>query len=114
LASYGSRVLVTEIDPICALQAMMEGYEVVAMDEAAKVGDVFVTTTGCRDIITLEHMKVMKDAAIVCNIGHFDVEIQVAELEGLAGIKKDTIKPQVDSIPSRTATGLFCWPRDGW
>jgi len=98
LDSYGCRVLITEIDPICALQAMMEGFEVVTMDDAAKVGDIFVTTTGCRDIITLEHMKAMKDAAIVCNIGHFDVEIQVAELEGLAGIKKDTIKPQVDQF----------------
>jgi adenosylhomocysteinase len=81
-------VLVTEIDPICALQAMMEGYEVVAMDEAASRGDVFVTTTGCRDIITLEHMKAMKDAAIVCNIGHFDVEIQVEALNAAPGVKK--------------------------
>ena len=96
LDSYGCRVLVTEIDPICALQAMMEGFEVVTMDEAAKTGDIFVTTTGCRDIITLEHMKAMKDAAIVCNIGHFDIEIQVSELENSAGIEKDTIKPQVD------------------
>jgi adenosylhomocysteinase len=96
LDSYGCRVLVTEIDPICALQAMMEGFQVVTMDEAAQLGDIFVTTTGCRDIITLEHMKAMKDAAIVCNIGHFDVEIQVAELQGMAGIKHDEIKPQVD------------------
>ncbi len=96
LDSYGSRVLVTEIDPICALQAMMEGFEVVTMDEAAKVGDVFVTTTGCRDIITLEHMKAMKDAAIVCNIGHFDIEIQVEALNKMPGIKKDNVKPQVD------------------
>ncbi len=96
LASYGCRVLVTEIDPICALQAMMEGYEVVTMDAAVRGGDIFVTTTGCKDVITLEHMKLMKDAAIVCNIGHFDVEIQVAELEAFAGIKKQEIKPQVD------------------
>lgn len=96
LASYGCRVLVTEIDPICALQAMMEGYSVVTMEEAAKVGDIFVTATGCRDIITAEHMAAMKDTAIVCNIGHFDIEIQVAELEAVKGIKKDTIKPQVD------------------
>ncbi len=96
LASYGSRVLVTEIDPICALQAMMEGYQVVTMEEAARAGDVFVTTTGCRDIITLDHMKVMKDAAIVCNIGHFDVEIQVDALNQMPGIRKEVVKPQVD------------------
>ncbi|HUC20866.1 MAG TPA: adenosylhomocysteinase, partial [Candidatus Polarisedimenticolaceae bacterium] len=96
LASYGCRVQITEIDPICALQAMMEGYEVVTMEEAAKHGDIFVTTTGCKDIITLEHMKAMKDTAIVCNIGHFDVEIQVEALNNLAGIKKEELKPQVD------------------
>jgi adenosylhomocysteinase len=96
LDSYGCRVLVTEIDPICALQAMMEGFEVVTMDEAAGRGDIFVTTTGCADIITLEHMQAMKDAAIVCNIGHFDVEIQVEALNNLAGIKKEELKPQVD------------------
>jgi adenosylhomocysteinase len=96
LDSYGCRVLVTEIDPICALQAMMEGFEVVTMEEAATRGDVFVTTTGCRDVITVDHMKAMKDAAIVCNIGHFDVEIQVQALNGVAGIKKEEIKPQVD------------------
>ncbi len=96
LDSYGCRVLVTEIDPICALQAMMEGFEVVTMEAAAKIGDIFVTTTGCADVITLEHMKAMKDTAIVCNIGHFDVEIQVEALNNLKGIKKDQIKPQVD------------------
>ncbi|HEX7259440.1 MAG TPA: adenosylhomocysteinase, partial [Candidatus Saccharimonadia bacterium] len=96
LASYGCRVLVTEIDPICALQAMMEGYEVITMEDAAKEGDIFVTTTGCEDVITLDHMKVMKDTAIVCNIGHFDVEIQVDSLNKLPGIKKQEIKPQVD------------------
>jgi len=96
LASYGCRVLITEIDPICALQAMMEGYSVVTMEEAVKTGDIFVTATGCRDIITAEHMANMKDTAIVCNIGHFDIEIQVAELEATKGIVKDTIKPQVD------------------
>src|SRR5262249_50669930 len=83
-------------DPICALQAMMEGFEVVTMEEAAKVGDIFVTTTGCQDIITLDHMKAMKDTAIVSNIGHFDVEIQVDALNNLTGIKKEEIKPQVD------------------
>ncbi len=96
LAAYGCRVLVTEIDPICALQAQMEGYEVVLMEDAVKEGDIFVTTTGCKDIITLEHMKAMKDTAIVCNIGHFDVEIQVTELQNMPDIQHDEIKPQVD------------------
>jgi adenosylhomocysteinase len=96
LAAYGCRVLVTEIDPICALQAQMEGYEVVLMEDAVREGDIFVTTTGCRDIITVEHMAAMKDTAIVCNIGHFDVEIQVEALGNVAGIQKTTIKPQVD------------------
>ena len=96
LDSYGCRVLVTEVDPICALQAMMEGYEVVTMEDAVKEGDIFVTTTGCRDIITIDHMKAMKDTAIVCNIGHFDVEIQVEKLNNFPGIKKDVVKPQVD------------------
>ena len=96
LDTYGCRVLVTEIDPICALQAMMEGYEVVTMEDAVKEGDIFVTTTGCKDIITLDHMKAMKDTAIVCNIGHFDVEIQVEALQTMPGIQHDEIKPQVD------------------
>lgn len=96
LQSYGCRVLITEIDPICALQAMMEGFEIVTMEEAVKEGHIFVTTTGCKDIITLEHMKQMPDTAIVCNIGHFDVEIQVAALQQFPGIKKEEVKPQVD------------------
>ncbi len=96
LQSYGCRVLVTEIDPICALQAMMEGFEVVTMDEAVKEGHIFVTTTGCKDIITVDHMKKMRDTAIVCNIGHFDVEIQVAGLTAVEGIKHEEVKPQVD------------------
>lgn len=96
LAAYGCRVLVTEIDPICALQAQMEGYEVVLMEDAVAEGDIFVTTTGCSDIITLDHMKAMKDTAIVCNIGHFDVEIQVAALQQMPGIAHEEIKPQVD------------------
>lgn len=96
LAAFGCRVLVTEIDPICALQALMDGYQVVTMEDAVKVADIFVTTTGCRDIIRVEHMAKMKDAAIVCNIGHFDIEIQVSELNSFKGIKKETIKPQVD------------------
>jgi adenosylhomocysteinase len=96
LDTYGCRVLITEVDPICALQAMMEGYEIVTMEDAVKEGDIFVTTTGCRDIITIDHMKAMKDTAIVCNIGHFDIEIQVAALNDFPGIKKEEVKPQVD------------------
>ncbi len=96
LRAFGCRVLITEIDPICALQALMEGYEVVTMEEAAPQADIFVTATGCKDIITLDHMKQMKDTAIVCNIGHFDDEIQIAPLNALAGVKKEEVKPQVD------------------
>ncbi|MEC7640950.1 MAG: adenosylhomocysteinase [Nitrospinota bacterium] len=96
MKSYGARVLVTEIDPICALQAAMEGYEITTMGDAAKVGDIFVTTTGCRDIVCIQHMEAMKDNSIVCNIGHFDVEIQVDALNNFPGIKKNVIKPQVD------------------
>ncbi len=95
LRSQGARVMVTEIDPICALQAAMQGYEVVRMDDAAAVGDIFVTATGNKDVITLEHMRNMKDRAIVCNIGHFDSEIQVA---GLRNFKWENVKPQVDEI----------------
>jgi len=95
LVGQGARVVVTEIDPICALQAAMEGYEVMAMDEACKIGDLFVTTTGCCDVITERHMKKMKEMAIVCNIGHFDSEIQV---EKLKAYKWTNIKPQVDKI----------------
>jgi adenosylhomocysteinase len=96
LRAFGCRVSVTEIDPICALQAAMEGYEVVLMDEWANRGDIFVTATGNKDIITIEHMKKMKDGAIICNIGHFDVEIQVEALKKFPGIKHTEIKPQVD------------------
>jgi len=93
MRSYGARVIVTEIDPICALQAAMEGFEVTTMDRAVKEGNIFVTTTGNKDVITLEHMKQMPDEAIVCNIGHFDNEIQVSRLESWPGIKKVNIKP---------------------
>ena len=96
LRAFGCRVLITEIDPICALQALMEGYEVVTMEQAAPEADIFVTATGCKDIITLDHMKNMKDTAIVCNIGHFDHEIQMKELNELSGTKKQEVKPQVD------------------
>lgn len=95
LRNAGCRVLVSEVDPICALQAAMEGYEVVTMEQAAPRADIFVTCTGNVDIITIEHMRAMKDRAIVCNIGHFDSEIQVAALQNL---KWNNIKPQVDEI----------------
>lgn len=98
MRSYGARVIVTEIDPICALQAAMEGYEVTTMEEAVKEGNVFVTCTGNCDVVTLEHMLRMKNQAIVCNIGHFDNEIQVSRLENLEGIRKVNIKPQVDKF----------------
>ncbi len=96
LRAYGARVIVTEIDPICALQAAMEGFEVKTVEDALPIADIYVTATGNRDVITAEHMSKMKDQAIVCNIGHFDNEIQVAELEAWPGIKKVNIKPQVD------------------
>jgi adenosylhomocysteinase len=96
MKSYGARVLVTEIDPICALQAAMEGFEVITLEEALKEGNIFVTATGNRDVITLEHMKQMKDQAIVCNIGHFDNEIQVDALNEYKSAEKINIKPQVD------------------
>jgi adenosylhomocysteinase len=95
LRHAGCRVMVTEADPICALQAAMEGYEVVTMEDAATRADIFVTATGCVDVITVEHMRAMKDRAIVCNIGHFDSEIQVA---GLKNFKWHNVKPQVDEI----------------
>ncbi|SUZ79585.1 uncharacterized protein METZ01_LOCUS32439 [marine metagenome] len=101
LRGQGARVLVTEIDPICALQAAMEGYEIVTMEDAASIGDIFVTTTGCSDIICREHMDAMKDQAIVCNIGHFDTEIQVASLNNDSSLKKIVVKPQVDQ---------YVWP----
>src|SRR5688572_8591769 len=94
----GARVLITEIDPICALQAAMEGYEVVTMEDAAPIGDIFVTATGCFDVIRSEHMQAMKDEAILANIGHFDSEIQVAWLENNKEIKEENIKPQVDQF----------------
>ncbi len=96
MRGFGARVLVTEIDPICALQAAMEGYEVTTTEEALAEADIYVTTTGNKDIITIDHMAKMKDQAIVCNIGHFDNEIQVEKLEKFPGIKETNIKPQVD------------------
>jgi adenosylhomocysteinase len=92
----GGRVIITEIDPICALQAAMEGYQVMPMKEAAAIGDIFVTATGCVDVITGEHLEVMKSGSIVCNIGHFDAEINIAYMNNRKDIKKIEIKPQVD------------------
>jgi adenosylhomocysteinase len=96
MRGFGARVLITEIDPICALQAVMEGFEVATMDEAVSRGDIFVTATGCCDVITGKHMEQMKDEAIVCNIGHFDSEIEIAYLENNPNCKRETVKPQVD------------------
>ena len=101
MAGLGARVLVTEVDPIVALQAAMEGFQVLTMDEAAKVGDIFVTATGCFDVITGKHLDSMKDQAIVCNIGHFDSEIEIKYLEGRDDITEINVKPQVD---------IFEWP----
>jgi len=96
MRAYGARVLVTEIDPICALQAAMEGYQVTTLEEAVPIGDIFVTATGCCDVIRGEHMQLMKDNAIVCNIGHFDVEIDVNWLNNQSGATRINIKPLVD------------------
>ncbi|MBQ7568209.1 adenosylhomocysteinase [bacterium] len=96
MRGFGARVLITEIDPICALQAAMEGYEVVTMEDAAPIGDIFVTTTGCKDVVRGEHMMAMKDKAILCNIGHFDCEIDMRWLENTPGVTEEPIKPQVD------------------
>nr|MDA3792944.1 adenosylhomocysteinase [Elusimicrobiota bacterium] len=93
---FGSRVLVTEIDPICALQASMEGYEVTTVEDTLGEADIYVTTTGNKDVIKIEHMEKMKDQAIVCNIGHFDNEIQVSKLNNYPGINRINITPQVD------------------
>src|SRR5690606_19929103 len=95
LRTQGARVMVTEVDPICALQAAMEGYEVTTMDDAAPVADIFVTATGNVDVITLDHMRAMKDRAIVCNIGHFDSEIQIDALKNMTW---EEVKPQVDEV----------------
>jgi adenosylhomocysteinase len=107
MKGYGARVIVTEIDPICALQAAMEGFEVKTMEDALDEGNIFVTTTGNKDVITAEHMASMKDQAIVCNIGHFDNEIQVAKLEKYPGIKKLNIKPQVDKYTYEDGHSIY-------
>jgi adenosylhomocysteinase len=104
---YGARVIVTEIDPICALQASMEGFEVKTVEDTLAEGNIYVTATGNRDIITVEHMAAMKDQAIVCNIGHFDNEIQVDKLDGQKGVKKINIKPQVDKYLFADGHAIF-------
>ena len=107
MQGFGARVIVTEIDPICALQASMEGFEVVTMDEAAVEGDIFVTATGCCDVVTGEHMLRMKNDAIICNIGHFDTEIDVDWLENNNDVERVEIKPQVDRYVFPDGRGLI-------
>ncbi|MDR1370011.1 MAG: adenosylhomocysteinase [Dysgonamonadaceae bacterium] len=107
MRSYGARVIVTEIDPICALQAAMEGFEVTTIEKAVEEGNIFVTTTGNRDVIRIEHLEQMKDQAIVCNIGHFDNEIQVNKLVTFPGIRHLNIKPQVDKYTFPKGNSIF-------
>jgi len=107
MRAYGARVIVTEIDPICALQAAMEGFEVTTMEDALAEGNIFVTTTGNKDVITVDHIRQMKDQAIVCNIGHFDNEIQVSKLENFPGIQKINVKPQVDEYKFPDGHSIF-------
>ncbi len=107
MRGFGARVLITEIDPICALQAAMEGFEVTTVEAALSEANIFVTTTGNFDIIRADHMEKMLDQTIVCNIGHFDNEIQVEKLENLPGIKKETIKPQVDKYTFTAGHSIF-------
>jgi len=107
MRAYGARVIVTEIDPICALQAAMEGFEIKPVEDALSEGNIYVTTTGNRDVITVEHMLKMKDQAIVCNIGHFDNEIQVDKLNVLPGVQKIEIKPQVDKYVFPDGHAIF-------
>ena len=107
MSGIGARVLVTEIDPICALQAVMEGYEVVTMEDAVSVGNIFVTATGCCDVIRGEHMEQMKDEAIVCNIGHFDSELDMSYLEETSECVKENIKPQVDKWTLKSGRSII-------
>jgi adenosylhomocysteinase len=107
MRSYGARVIVTEIDPICALQAAMEGFEVTTVEDALPEGNIYVTTTGNARIIRIEHLKGMKDQAIVCNIGHFDNEIEVEKLERFPGIQHENVKPQVDKYTFPTGNAIF-------
>lgn len=107
MRAYGARVIVTEIDPICALQAAMEGFEITTVEDALAEGNIYVTTTGNKDVITVEHMSKMKDQAIVCNIGHFDNEIQVDKLNNLQGVNRIEIKPQVDKYEFPDGHSIF-------
>jgi adenosylhomocysteinase len=107
MRSYGARVIVTEVDPINALQAAMEGFAVKTMDDAASEGHIFVTTTGCCDIISIEHMRAMRDEAIVCNIGHFDIEIDMAGLNAQKDVTKENIKPQVDRFRFKNGKSII-------
>ncbi len=107
MRGYGSRVIVTEIDPICALQAAMEGFQVMTMEDAASIGDIFVTATGCYHVITGEHMEEMKDEVIICNIGHFDNEIQMTYLEDNPECTKENIKPQVDKWTLKSGKSII-------
>jgi adenosylhomocysteinase len=107
MRGFGARVIVTEIDPICALQAAMEGYEVTSLEEVAGIADIFVTATGCCNVITGRHMEKMKNEAIVCNIGHFDSEIEMRYLETTPGIRRETIKPQVDKWTLRSGRSIL-------
>ncbi len=107
MRGFGARILITEIDPICALQASMEGYEVVTMEEAASQGDIFITATGCYHVITGEHMEMMKDEAIICNIGHFDNEIQMTHLYENPECTKEVIKPQVDKWTLKSGRSII-------
>jgi adenosylhomocysteinase len=107
MKSYGARVIVTEIDPICALQALMEGFEVKTIEDSLDEGNIYVTATGNKDIVTIEHMKKMKDQSIVCNIGHFDNEIQVDKLNALEDVKLINIKPQVDKYQFSDGHSIF-------
>jgi adenosylhomocysteinase len=107
MRGFGARILITEIDPICALQASMEGYEVVTMEEAASQGDIFITATGCYHVITGEHMEMMKDEAIICNIGHFDNEIQMTHLYDTPECTKEVIKPQVDKWTLKSGRSII-------
>jgi len=107
LRGQGARVIVTEIDPICALQAAMEGYEVTTIEDTLGRADIYITTTGNKDILTLEHMAKMKDQAVVANIGHFDNEIQVDRLNNAKGVKRKNIKPQVDQYTFADGHSIF-------
>ena len=107
MRGFGARVVVTEIDPICALQAAMEGYEVRTLEDVASIADIFVTATGCCDVITGRHMEMMKDEAIICNIGHFDSEIEMSYLESSRNCKKETVKPQVDKWTLKSGRSII-------